>query len=86
MHPAMLVSAMPTAKTKACAHMPVLAATVTVFVVLVSMPMHQISFARYTGSIPMSDRRYIEDKIYLSANEFQAANATVNNKPKMLMN
>jgi len=45
MHPAMLVSAMPTAKTKAGAHMPVLAATVVVFVVLVSMPMHQISFA-----------------------------------------
>jgi hypothetical protein len=48
MHTAILVSAMSAAKAKHCAHIPVLTAAMTVFVVRASLPMHQrILLARY---------------------------------------
>jgi hypothetical protein len=68
---AMFGPALSAAKAGA-AHVPMLATAVLAFVVLMSMPMHQkSSLLDIVERLTTSDLRYIDEKIYLSAFEFQ---------------
>jgi hypothetical protein len=71
----MFVPAMPAAKAKSAApHVPMVGAGGAVLLVLMFIPMHQKSSCSISSDrLTVSDLRYIENKIYLSALEFQEA-------------